>query len=58
MHVFASKSMTSAVVEGGESIQCSVVKHGVAEIDRFRMARCVLGGLGGNGTMGWGLSGP
>lgn len=32
-------------------------KHGVVGIDRFRIARCVLGGLGGNGTMGWGLSG-
>lgn len=49
--------MTSAVVEGGTSIQCLSSKHGVAEIDRFRMARCVLGGLGGNGTMGVGAFG-
>lgn len=32
-------------------------KHGVVGIDRFRMARCVLGGLGGNGTMGVGAFG-
>lgn len=32
-------------------------KHGVVEIDRFRMARCVPGGLGGNGTKGVGAFG-
>ena len=32
-------------------------QHGVVGVDRFRMTRCVLGGLGRNGTSGWGLSG-